>query len=367
MVRDAIAAIEVAAREATDPATAVDAMIDAAATEYRRIWADAELMVFEHRQTHFLFDTTPSRDRTVFAVREPSPPESARDVSYQRVYPLPDSPTGRPVDRGHFIPFTAGGDFGPNLYVQDRALNRGWSREGRQYRALERQAVTAGQGTLLAAQPHYIDDSAVPAFVTLLVTNGKTISTGTYRNRFDADATAGADVLDIMLSGATDAQIGALGEETTRVLLEEQLDATIIAQGDAAMERDGGRQDLDLLVVLDGELTAIEVKTRYTSARAGRTTRAGNLPRPRLRQRGLGPRQGSQPYVRDRLSHTIDTEDQYDGINVLVVTVDLVLMLAQVYQVDDAGRRLTQVTKPLPCREAARTALDQILHHRGYL
>ncbi|WP_344788312.1 hypothetical protein [Arthrobacter ramosus] len=94
---------------------------------------------------------------------------------------------------------------------------------------------------------------------------------------------------------------------------------------------------------------------------------AGNLPRPRLRQRGLGARQGSQPYVRDRLSHTIDTEDQYDGINVLVVAVDLVAMLVQLYHVDDAGRRLTQMSKPLPCREAARAALDQILQHRGYL
>jgi len=53
-----------------------------------------------------------------------------RDVSYQRGFPLAVDPGGSPVDRGHLIPHLSGGEFGPNIFRQDRALNRGWSDEG---------------------------------------------------------------------------------------------------------------------------------------------------------------------------------------------------------------------------------------------
>jgi hypothetical protein len=35
----------------------------------------------------------------------------------------------------------SGGEFGPNIFRQDRSLNRGWSQEGRRFRALEREAA----------------------------------------------------------------------------------------------------------------------------------------------------------------------------------------------------------------------------------
>jgi len=75
------------------------------------------------------------------------------------------------------------------------------------------------------------------------------------------------------------------------------------------VEREQCRQHLDLLVIVDGAPVAVEVKTRYTSARAGRLTRAGNLPRPRLRRaaREDGHRQGSQPYLAARVQGWIDT------------------------------------------------------------
>lgn len=45
----------------------------------------------------------------------------------------------------------------------------------------------------------------------------------------------------------------------------------------AGLPREGGRQDLDLLAIIDGALIAVEVKRRYRSSLAGHLTRAGNL------------------------------------------------------------------------------------------
>ena len=46
------------------------------------------------------------------------------------------------VDRGHLIPHLSGGEFGPNIFRQDRKVNRGWSEAGKRYRSLEREAAS---------------------------------------------------------------------------------------------------------------------------------------------------------------------------------------------------------------------------------
>jgi len=56
------------------------------------------------------------------------------------------------------------------------------------------------------------------------------------------------------LSNATDSQIGDLGEETAPIYLAEVDDATIVTMGDSGQSRSGGRQDLDLVAFIDGEL-----------------------------------------------------------------------------------------------------------------
>ena len=48
---------------------------------------------------------------------------SKRDVSYQRGFPLAADPDSPSVDRGHLIPNLSGGEFGPNIFRQDRSLN----------------------------------------------------------------------------------------------------------------------------------------------------------------------------------------------------------------------------------------------------
>lgn len=74
--------------------------------------------------------------------RGPSPATIAKcDVAYQRNFPLPPDPDGTLVDRGHLIPHLSGGEFGPNIFRQHRALNLGWSEQGKRFRALKRAAA----------------------------------------------------------------------------------------------------------------------------------------------------------------------------------------------------------------------------------
>jgi len=114
--------------------------------DYRRSPGAGQVQEFSHGPAVYLFAESSAHDaRTVLAVGRPEVPADARDTTYQRGYPLPESVAGRDVDHGHFLPYSAGGLYGPNLYVQDRALNRGWSRDGRAYRRLERAAVSGAR------------------------------------------------------------------------------------------------------------------------------------------------------------------------------------------------------------------------------
>lgn len=346
-------------------------LLDFAAEEYRHGAPSARLVEFSHGPATYVFDDAgaPQAERTVLAVAHPEPPADAREVAYQRGYPLPDRFAGRAVDRGHFVPYTAGGLFGPNLFVQDRALNRGWSREGRAYRVLERAAVAGAPATAMFVRPLYVDDGDIPGFLDLGVIAGSRLDVQRFRNRFDAAAGDGQDALTIQFAGATDAQIGALGEETAAGLLENDVDATVVAMGDAGLPREGSRQDLDLLAIIDGALIAVEVKTRYRSSLAGHLTRAGNLRRPRLRRprSAAGDRQGSQAYVTDRLAASVDTGDGYEGVDVRVIAIDFCAMLAQQFTVDDTGAHLRPLEPPVDCTGAAQRALAQIIGHRGHL
>ncbi|MBU4215980.1 MAG: hypothetical protein KJ792_15170, partial [Actinobacteria bacterium] len=230
-----------------------DALLDWACARYRAKNPSSSLLEFESGSATYLFDDAGSvaAERTVLVVGRPSPPSGVRDVGYQRGYPLPEWFGGRRVDRGHFMPFAGGGSFGPNLFVQDRALNRGWSAEGRAYRSLETRAVGSPEA-LLSVRPVYADDTDVPAYVELAVVDaragGVRLHARRFRNRYDLPLLPGESRLQVLLQGATDGELGALGEETAAVLLEADFDATIVAMGDAGMPRVEGRQDLDLIV-----------------------------------------------------------------------------------------------------------------------
>ena len=346
------------------------ALAEQASALYHRAGADSMLVEFEHGPASYLYDAAggAQSERTVLVACRPVRPRTERDSGYQAGYPLPEPVGGRPVDRGHFVPHSGGGLFGPNLFVQDRALNRGWSRQGRLYRALETRAVVGARATMFV-RPEYDDGSDVPAFLDLGVIDDRGVAVHRFRNRYDRPLRPGDDELEVALNGAVSAQVGALGEETAAAFLTMEHGATVVAMGDAGLPRDGARQDLDVLAVLDGALIAFEIKTRFMGRAAGRHTRAGNLPRPRMRRAsmGLGPRQGSQEYVAARLKDFVDVGGDYGGVEVRVAAVDFRLMEIQQFALNDSATLLTPIGGPADCREAARLAFSAIVGHRGHL
>lgn len=344
-----------------------DGLEDTSAQLYLETFPAANLRAFSYAGADYIVDERPGYDRTVLVVAPPSAQKAARDQSYQRGYPLTDLLHGRPADRGHFIAHSAGGLFGPNIFAQDRALNRGWSTEGRAYRALENAATAAGQQALLFVHPIYVDDGA-PARIELGFWDNGQVHSDVFHNRFDSVALAGVDRFGAMLGGATNAEAAALGEETARVLIENERDGVLLDSDDAGCERDGPRHGLDLLMLVDGEVIAVEVKTRHVSRDAGRLTRAGNLRRPRLRvSRGDGLRQGSDEYIAVRANRVIDAGGPSGYPESRIMVVDFVAMLAQMFVVTPAGRVGPSLGAPTSCSAAAREAFDHIMKTRGSL
>lgn len=344
-----------------------ESLVERVAAETLAAAPGSSLMEFEHGPATYLFAQSPTHEpRTVLVVGRPQPPVEQRDARYQREYPLPEYFGGRTVDRGHFLSYSGGGLYGPNLYVKDRALNRGWSHAGRRYRRLEQLAVNA-PSSLMWLRPIYIDDSDVPAALDVGVVLRDRVEIETFQNRFDGAAVDGQDVLQVALASATSSQIGHLGEETAAILLASRHEAQIIDIGGAGLERENGRQHLDLVAVINGELVAFDVKTRYNSRSAGRLTRAGNLMRPHLRrvalenEYGLGSRSNVKVFLKD----WVDLGEDFAGIEVRVLAVDLVAMLAQQFSVNDAGTKLTPLGMPESCEAEVRKALDGILDHWG--
>ncbi len=345
-------------------------VLDRVAPDYSTICPDAELVEFEDGPAKFLFDLHGGSraERTVVVVAQPQRPTEGRDSGYQAGYPLSEHRGARPVDRGHFVPYSGGGQFGPNIFAQDRALNRGWSRQGRLYRALETRAVAAHDAVLMA-RPHYVDNSDVPAMLDLGVGDEHGWEVRRFLNRYDLPVGPEQVELAVLLNGATGAQIGALGEETAATFLVDELGVTLVTTGDAGMPRDGAAQDLDIVAVMDGSLIAFEVKTQFQALTAGRHTRAGNLGQPRMRRpRPHGTvRQGSKGYVAQRLEGTIDVHSGYAGIEVRAIAVDFRLMELQQFALNDSGTRLSPLGPPADCTSAAQTALATIMGHRGFL
>lgn len=149
---------------------------------------DSLLLEFDEVAT-FLFDQAgaigaPQADRTIAARGFSRPGRRARDAAYQRGYPSPAGRADRPLDKGHMVAHGAGGEFGPNIFPQDRELNRGWSAEGKRYRALERE-IAATPGMFFFCSLLYGDDSDFPAAVELGLLRVAGLYVERFRNRFD--------------------------------------------------------------------------------------------------------------------------------------------------------------------------------------
>jgi hypothetical protein len=163
------------------------ALLKALADHYQAEHSASALYEFEQSGASYLFDLAssadlPQEDRTVAAWAVTPGVVAPRDTGYQRGFPLATSEADPAVDRGHVIPHLSGGEFGPNIFRQDRALNRGWSEQGKRYRALEREAANA-PGTLYIAHLIYADDSAYPSELETGLLRGTALHVERFDNR----------------------------------------------------------------------------------------------------------------------------------------------------------------------------------------
>jgi hypothetical protein len=170
------------------PADLGHVLLGAAADRYEHACADCSLVQFTQSGATYLFDAASAagaaqEDRTIAAWTVTPVAVGRRDVSYQRGFPLPPDPDGAQVDRGHLIPHLSGGEFGPNIFRQHRPLNRGWSPEGKQFRALEREAA-GHPGTFYFGHLLYEDDTAYPTAIESGLLRGETLHVERFRNRF---------------------------------------------------------------------------------------------------------------------------------------------------------------------------------------
>ena len=161
---------ELSADQRGDPAEVSAWLVAAWSDAYCSQIPNSLLLEFDDVVT-FLFDQAGAvdaqqADRTIAARGFSRSGRRARDSAYQRGYPSPAGRANRPLDKGHMAAHSAGGEFGPNIFPQDRELNRGWSAEGKRYRALEREIV-ATPGTFFFCCLLYGDDSDFPAAVEL--------------------------------------------------------------------------------------------------------------------------------------------------------------------------------------------------------
>ena len=105
------------------------ALLAAVAERYESRCGRCSLVELVQSGATYLFELASAagaeqEDRTVAAWAVTPATVVKRDVSYQRGFPLPPDSDGALVDRGHLIPHLSGGEFGPNIFRQHRALNR---------------------------------------------------------------------------------------------------------------------------------------------------------------------------------------------------------------------------------------------------
>jgi len=169
-----------------DPIVVGAALLEALGDFYEGRHGSCALLTFPQGGAMYTFDYASSMelshwDRTVAAWAITPADVAGRDVNYQRGFPMvPDD--GESVDRGHLIPHLSGGEFGPNIFRQDRALNRGWSEEGKRYRAMEREAAQS-PGAFYFGHLLYEDDSDWPFEIETGVIRGNSLVIDRFVNR----------------------------------------------------------------------------------------------------------------------------------------------------------------------------------------
>lgn len=135
--------------------------------EYLSIVDDAMILELNLELGVYLFDQ--SLERVVLAYAISQPALHVRDKGRMRGFPDVNKSVRAvlhdkafPADRGHFLGHASGGQLDVNLFPQSRALNRGWSEEGKQFRRME-SFVASNNGAFFYHRPIYSDETWIPS------------------------------------------------------------------------------------------------------------------------------------------------------------------------------------------------------------
>lgn len=141
------------------------------ADTYREQWGSGQVLDWFEGQNgvRYLFDSTPDgatdltrpANRVVAAWGLSRPHQRIGDRRMVRRFPLPRR-ADQAMDRGHLVALATGGGENVNLLPQATRLNRGWSDEGRRWRALERTCASR-EGVRLFIAVTYADVNDVPS------------------------------------------------------------------------------------------------------------------------------------------------------------------------------------------------------------
>lgn len=146
-----------------------ESQVDQWCDEYRTQSPSHRLIEIFMDTAIFVFDQHDERERVVLAYGVSSPPTDLRDAGRMRRFPDVNvgvrASLGRdasPFDRGHLLSHASGGELDINLFPHERALNRGWSVQGKQFRRLESLAADV-PGTFHYHRPIYEDRTWIPS------------------------------------------------------------------------------------------------------------------------------------------------------------------------------------------------------------
>jgi len=150
-----------------------DVLLDRWLADYAHVsdWS-TQVLEIEQGGLTFLFDAGPTlterrlgkgEDRVVAVWGCSRPSAGSRDRARMAGFlPIPRSWSGAERDRGHFVAHSAGGGTDLNLFPQAAGLNRGHTKEGRRWRAMERHAA-CHLGTPMFVRPIYDTSDWTPA------------------------------------------------------------------------------------------------------------------------------------------------------------------------------------------------------------
>ena len=159
--------------------------------DYYAQFPNSEILEFNVNGYTYLFDLNietesnkiEKTDRVVAVYGRISLTNAKRDSNRMKGFigPFTKLTKYKDFDKGHFISHKINGNLDQNLYPQLKELNRGWSKQGKLFRYLERYCEQ-NPDTFLFTRPIYTDLSWIPRFIDYGIF---TKEFGLLLNRFD--------------------------------------------------------------------------------------------------------------------------------------------------------------------------------------